>query len=95
MVLRRWLVEAMKVVGIVDNIVNLFKKRKETWRTELLACNESLVWKFIIGEGSFREILFKLYFFCCSYTFINNLECERPQMCNKLKSKIKSCLVYG
>ena len=43
MVLHRWLVEAMKVVGIVDNIVNLFKKRKETWRTELLACNESLV----------------------------------------------------
>ena len=28
MVLHRWLVEAMKMVGIVDNIVNLFKKRK-------------------------------------------------------------------
>ena len=38
MVLHRW----MKMVGITDNIVKLFKNRKETWRTELTACNESL-----------------------------------------------------
>ena len=47
MVLHRW----MKMVGITDNIVNnklltannkLSKNRKETWRTELTACNESL-----------------------------------------------------
>ena len=36
------IIEAMKKVGIADNIVNLFENSKETWRTELTACNESL-----------------------------------------------------
>ena len=37
-----WMIEAMKMVGISDNILNLFENRKETWRTELTACNGSL-----------------------------------------------------
>ena len=42
MVPHGWMIEAMKMVGIADNIVNLFENSKETWRTELTACNESL-----------------------------------------------------
>ena len=42
MVPHRWMIEAMKIVGIADNIVNLFEDIKETWKTELIACNESL-----------------------------------------------------
>ena len=38
-----WMIEAMEMVGIAENIVNLFENSKETWRTELIACNESLV----------------------------------------------------
>ena len=37
-----WMIEAMKMVRIADNIVNLFENSKETWITELIACNESL-----------------------------------------------------
>ena len=49
----RWLIEAMKMVGIADNIVNLFENNKETWRTELIACNESL------GEVDIRRGVFQ------------------------------------
>ena len=42
MVPHHWMIEAMKMVGIIDKIVNLFENSKETWRTELIACNESL-----------------------------------------------------
>ena len=52
MVPHRWLNEAMKMVGIADNIVNLFENSKETWRTELIACNESL------GEGDIKTGIF-------------------------------------
>ena len=41
-VLHCLLIEAMKMVRIADNIVNLFENIKETWRIELIACNESL-----------------------------------------------------
>ena len=43
MVPHRWMIETMKMVGIVDNIMDLFKNSKETWRTETVACNENLV----------------------------------------------------
>ena len=53
MVLHRWMIEAMKMVRIADNIVNLFENSKETWRTELIACNESL------GEVNIRRRIFQ------------------------------------
>ena len=48
-------------MGIADNIVNLLKNNKETWRTELKACNESLG-KLILAEGFFSGIIFHLWF---------------------------------
>ena len=53
MVLHRWMIEAMKMVGTTDNIVNLFENNKETCRTELTACNESL------GEFDIRRGIFQ------------------------------------
>ena len=53
MVPHRWMIEAMKMVGIADNIVNLFENNKGTWRTELIACNESL------GEVDIRRGIFQ------------------------------------
>ena len=53
MVPHGWIIEAMKMVGIADNIVNLFQNSKETWRTELRACNESL------GEVDIRRGIFQ------------------------------------
>ena len=47
------MIEAIKMVRIVDNIVNLFENSKETWRTELTACNESL------GEVDIRRGIFQ------------------------------------
>ena len=52
MVLHRWMIEAMKMVGIADNILNLFENSKETWRTELIAFNE------ILGEVDIRRGIF-------------------------------------
>ena len=52
MVPNRWMIEAMKIVGIADNIVNLFEDIKETWKTELMACNESY------GEVDIRRGIF-------------------------------------
>ena len=43
----------MKIVGILDNIVNLFENSKETRRTELTACNESL------NEVNIRRVIFQ------------------------------------
>ena len=40
-------------VGIADIIVNLFENSKETWRTEVIACNESL------GEADIRRGIFQ------------------------------------
>ena len=40
-------------VGIADIIVNLFENSKETWRTEVIACNESL------GEVDIRRGIFQ------------------------------------
>ena len=48
-----WTIEAMKMVGIADNIVNIFKNSKETWITELIACNEILE-KVDIRKGTFQ-----------------------------------------
>ena len=47
-----WMIEAMKMVRIAYNIVNLFENSKETWITELIACNESLG-EVDIWRGSF------------------------------------------
>ena len=41
MVPHGWMIEAMKMVEMADNIVNLLENSKDTWRTELTACNES------------------------------------------------------
>ena len=73
MVPHGWMIEAMKMVGIADNIVNLFENSKETWRTELAACNESLG-KVEIRRGIFQGgFFFTFAFCCCSYAFIDNL----------------------
>ena len=61
MVPHRWMIEAMKMAGIADNIVNLFENSKETWRTELIVCNESLgevVRRGIFQGDSFSPLLF-------------------------------------
>ena len=63
-----WLIEAMKMVRIADNIVNVFENTKETWITELIVCNESL------GEVDIRRFFFTFVFCCCSYTLIDNFE---------------------
>ena len=42
------------MVGIADNIVNVFENGKETWITELIACNESL------GEVDIRRGIFQV-----------------------------------
>ena len=57
MVPHGWMIEAMKMVGIADNIVNLFENSKKTWRTELTAYNESL------GEVNMRRGIFQGYSF--------------------------------
>ena len=57
MVPHGWMIEAMKMVGIADNIVNLFENSKKTWRTELTGYNESL------GEVDIRRGIFQGYSF--------------------------------
>ena len=57
-----WTTEVMKmVVEIADNIVNLLENSKETWRTELRACNESLE-EVDIRTGIFRGTIYHLCF---------------------------------
>ena len=62
MVPHGWMIEAMKMVGITDNIVNFFENNKETWRTELTACIESLgevdIRKWAFQGNSFSPLLF-------------------------------------
>ena len=53
MVPHRRMIEVMKMVGVADNIVNLFENSKETWRTELMKCNKSL------GEVDTRRGIFQ------------------------------------
>ena len=48
-----WMIEAMKMVAIADNIVILFENTKQIWRTDLTACNESL------GEVDIRRGIFQ------------------------------------
>ena len=57
MVPHRWMIEAIKMVGIADNIVNLFKNSNKMWRAELIAYNESL------GKVDFRKEIFQQDFF--------------------------------
>ena len=57
MVLQCWMIETIKMVGIADNLVNLFENSKETWRTELIVCDE------ILGEADIRREIFQGYYF--------------------------------
>ena len=68
-----WMIKAMKMVGIADNIVNLFENSKETWRAELTTCNESRG-EVDIRRGIFWGILFHLCFLLLFLYLINNLE---------------------
>ena len=61
MVLRDLMIEVMK---IASNIVSLFENSKETWRTELIACNESLG-EVDITRGIFQGDSFSPLLFCC------------------------------
>ena len=54
MVLHHWSIEVMKIVGIADNIVNLFENSKETWITKRIACNK-ILGKVDIRRGSFQR----------------------------------------
>ena len=60
-----WMIEAMKMVRIAYNIVNLFENSKETWITELIACNESLgevdIWRGILFHLCFLLLFLYLY----------------------------------
>lgn len=42
MVHHLWMIEALKMVVIVDNSLNLFENSTETWRKKLIAFAESL-----------------------------------------------------
>ena len=53
MVPHHWMIEAIKMVGITNNIMNLFESSKETWRTELITCKETL------GEVDIRRGIFQ------------------------------------
>ena len=52
----------MKMVGIADNIMNLFENGKEKWRTELITCNETLgevdIKRGIFQDNYFSPLLF-------------------------------------
>ena len=54
MVPHGWMIKTIKMVGIADNLVNLFE---ETWRTELIVCDE------ILGEGDIRREIFQGHYF--------------------------------
>ena len=64
MVPHGWMIEAMKMVGMVNlyNIVNLFENNNEIWETELTSCNESLG-KIDIRRGIFQGDSFSLLLF--------------------------------
>ena len=53
MVPHHWMIKAIKMVGITNNIMNLFESSKETWRTELITCKETL------GEVDIRRGIFQ------------------------------------
>ena len=53
MVPHHWMIEAIKMVGITNNIMNLFESSKEKWRTELITCKETL------GEVDIRRGIFQ------------------------------------
>ena len=67
MVPHGWMIESMKKVRIAENIVNLLENRKETWKTELTACNESLgevdIRRGIFQRDSFSPLLFLLFLY--------------------------------
>ena len=90
-----WLIEAMKMVGIADNIVNLFENSKETWRIELIACNESLgevhIRRGIFKGDSFSPLIFVVVLIPLSI-ILNETDLGYVTSRNQ---KLKSSLVYG
>ena len=72
MVPHDWMIEAIKMVEIPGNIVNLFENNKETWRTELTACIESLgevdIRRGIFQEDPFSPVLFAVVLIPLSMT---------------------------
>ena len=56
------IIEAMEMVRIPDNIMDLFENKKETWRTELIAYNQSLD-EVNIRIGNFQGDSFSPLFF--------------------------------
>ena len=89
------MIEAMEMVGIAYNIVNLFENTKETWRTEMIACSETLVEVDIrrgIFQGhSFSPLLFVVILM--SLSIILN-ETDLGYVTNQ-KSEIELSLIYG
>ena len=70
----------MKMVGITDNIVNLFENSKEAWRTEMTACNESLD-KVDFTSGIFQEDFFLTLLFVVTQVTIKWGECYSRDKC--------------
>ena len=62
MMFHRWMVEAIKMVEITHNVVTVFENSKETWKTVLVACNESLV-EVVVRRGIFHGDSFSPLFF--------------------------------
>ena len=59
MVPHSWKIEAMKMVGIADNIVKLFENSKETWRAEkIISLGEVNITRGIFQGYSFSSLLF-------------------------------------
>ena len=73
MVPHGWMIEAINSVGITNTIVSLFENSKETWRTQLITCNESFgevyIRRIIFERDSFSPVLFVVVFIPF-YTFL-------------------------
>ena len=53
MVPHSWLIEAVKMVGVAENIVELLRKSMETWKTQLTACGD------VLGEVNIKRGIFQ------------------------------------
>ena len=67
------MIKAIKMVGTPDNNMNLLKNSKQTWRRELIVCNESLgevgMRRRIFQEDSFSPLLFVIVLIPLSIIF--------------------------
>ena len=62
MMSHRWMIEAMEMVGTTHNVVTVFENSKETWKTVLVACSESLV-EVVVRRRIFHGDSFSPLFF--------------------------------